>query len=80
VLQMLLEIRSLKMSVELLMLPSHFYTDPVWRKEQAHNKEQQSTRNEGIYLHSFFSAPECKSWHFSYFVLTLQADLASGKL
>lgn len=78
-LQILLEICSLRMSLQLLKLSPHFYT--VWRKEQAHNKEQQSTRNEGIYLDSFFPPPECKkSWYFSYFILPLQADLASGKL
>lgn len=80
VLQILLEICSLRMSLQLLKLSPHFYTDPVWRKEQAHNKEQQSTRNEGIQLHIFFPPPECKSWYFSYFVLPLQADLASRKL
>lgn len=41
------------MNLELSKLPLDFYTDPVWR-EQDYDKEQQSTRNEGINVYSFF--------------------------
>lgn len=79
-LQLLLEIRSLKNEFRTLKLPPDFHTDPLWRKEQANYKEQLSTKNEGIYIHSFFSPPECKPWYSSYFVVTAQAELASRKL
>lgn len=67
------------MLLELLKLPLHFYTDPIWKKEQAHNKEQQTTRNEGIYLqiYFFFFLPPNLG---VFLILFLHCRLVSGKL
>lgn len=52
------------MNLELSKFPLDFYTDPVWR-EQDYDKEQQSTRNEGINVHRFFFLPGMQILVFS---------------